>query len=124
MLLTEYPLLSVPLTHGIAIAQLATSLSVVVWVVSPQFNVTAKLTPLLATPPTVTITFPVVAPVGTVATTLVALQLVTVVAGVPLNVTVLLPWLAPKFVPAIVTNVPTGPDAGLTLVIVGGVVTV
>ena len=38
--------------------------------------VTVKLTPLLATPPTVTSTFPVVAPVGTVTTMLVALQLV------------------------------------------------
>ncbi len=49
-----------------------------------------KLTPLLATPPTVTTTFPVVAPFGTGATILVALQLVTV-AAVPLKVTVLAP---------------------------------
>src|SRR5256885_11850821 len=46
--------------------------------------VTVKLTPLLATPPTVTITLPVVAPVGTGATMLVALQLVGV-AATPLN---------------------------------------
>ena len=39
--------------------------------------VTVKLTPLLATPPTVTTTFPVVAPLGTVVPMLVALQLVT-----------------------------------------------
>ena len=45
---------------------------------------TVKLTPLLATPPTVTTTFPVVAPAGTGATMLVALQLVGV-AAVPLN---------------------------------------
>lgn len=50
--------------------------------------VTVKDTPLLATPPTVTTTLPVVAPVGTGATMLVALQVVGVVA-VPLNVTVL-----------------------------------
>jgi hypothetical protein len=40
---------------------------------------------------------------------LVALQLVGVPA-VPLNVTVLVPCVVPKFVPVIVTEVPTGPD--------------
>ena len=45
---------------------------------------TAKLTPLLVTPDTVTTTFPVVAPAGTGATMLVALQLVGV-AVIPLN---------------------------------------
>jgi hypothetical protein len=76
-----------------------------------EATVTVKPTPLLATPPTVTTTFPVVAPLGTGATILVALQLVGV-AAVPLNVTVLVPCVAPKFVPAIVTAVPTGPDVG------------
>jgi len=71
--------------------------------------VTVKLTPLLAAPPTVTTTFPVVAPLGTATAMLVALQLVGVPA-VPLNVTVLVPCVAPKFVPVIVTEVPTGPD--------------
>jgi len=52
--------------------------------------VTVKVTPLLALPETVTITLPVVAPVGTVAVMLDAPQLV-VVAVVPLNLTVLLP---------------------------------
>jgi len=51
---------------------------------------TVKLTPLLGDPETVTTTLPVVAPLGTVAAMLVALQLVTV-AVVPLNFTVLLP---------------------------------
>jgi hypothetical protein len=51
---------------------------------------TVKFIPLLATPPTVTTTLPDVAPVGTGATMLVALQLVGV-AAVPLNVTVLVP---------------------------------
>ena len=51
---------------------------------------TVKLTPLLANPPTVTTTFPLVAPVGTGATMLVALQLVGV-AATPLNFTVLVP---------------------------------
>jgi hypothetical protein len=54
------------------------------------FGRTVKLTPLLATPPTFTITLPVVAPLGTLAVMLVALQLVAV-AAVPLNATVLLP---------------------------------
>lgn len=54
-------------------------------------GVTLKETPLLATPPTVTMTFPVVAPVGTKTSILVALQLLAVPAGVPLNVTALLP---------------------------------
>ena len=81
-------------------------------------------TPLLATPPTVTTTLPVVAPLGTGTTMLVALQLVGVPA-VPLNFTVLVPCVAPKFVPVIVTGVPTGPDVTLKLVMLGaGTVTV
>jgi hypothetical protein len=51
---------------------------------------TVNVTPLLASPFTVTTTFPVVAPLGTGATIEVALQLVGV-AAVPLKVTVLLP---------------------------------
>jgi hypothetical protein len=78
--------------------------------------VTVYMTPLLGSPPTLTITLPVVAPDGTVATMLVALQLVTV-AATPLNVTVLVPCAAPKFVPVIVTWVPTGPELGFRLVI-------
>ena len=73
--------------------------------------VTVKATPLLATPATVTTTFPVVAPAGTGATMLVALQLVGV-AAVPLNCTVLVPCVAPKFVPVIVTDAPTTADVG------------
>src|SRR5271170_6942304 len=79
---------------------------------------TVKLDPLLATPPTVTTMFPVVAPLGTVAPMLVALQLVAVDA-VPLNFTVLEPWLDPKFVPVIVTAAPTPPDVGERLVMLG-----
>jgi translation elongation factor EF-G len=78
---------------------------------------------LLARPPTVTTTLPVVAPVGTGTAMLVADQLVGV-AAVPLNVTVLVPRVAPKLVPAIVTAVPTGPLAGVRLVSVGAAVTV
>jgi hypothetical protein len=69
---------------------------------------TVKFTLLLGTPPTVTTTFPVLAPVGTVATINVAVQLVGV-AAVPLNVTV---PVAPKLFPVMVTAVPTGPEAG------------
>jgi hypothetical protein len=74
---------------------------------------------LLATVPTVTTTFPVVAPVGTVATIDVVPQLVMVVAVVPLNVTVLEPCVEPKFVPVIATDVPTVPNVGERLVIFG-----
>ena len=58
------------------------------------------------------------APVGTGTAMLVALQLVGV-AAVPLNVTVLEPWLEPKFVPVIVTEVPTVPLVGDKLVMLG-----
>jgi hypothetical protein len=86
--------------------------------------VTAKVTPLLAAPPTVTTTFPVVAPAGTVTPMLVALQLVGV-AAVPLNCTVLVPCVVPKFAPLIVTGLPANPDAGFRLVMLGaGAVTV
>jgi hypothetical protein len=81
---------------------------------------TVKVTPLLATPPTVTTTFPVVAPEGTGTTIFVALQLVGVEV-VPLNVTVLVPWVAPKFVPVMVTEVPTAPEVGDTVPMLGGV---
>ena len=50
---------------------------------------------------------------------LVALQLVGV-AIVPLNLTVLVPWVAPKFTPAIVIDAPTAPEVGLKLAMLGG----
>ena len=74
--------------------------------------------PALSTPFTVTTTEPVVAPAGTGATMLLALQFVGV-AGTPLNVTVLVPGADPKFVPVIVTGVPTAPDVGDKLVTLG-----
>ena len=83
---------------------------------------TLKLTPLLAVPPTVTTTLPEVAPVGTSATILVAVQLLGV-AVVPLKRTVLLPCVAPKFDPLMVTEVPTAPEVGDRLVIVGACAT-
>lgn len=79
---------------------------------------TVKLWPLLAVPETVTTTFPVVAPVGTVAVILVVLQLV-IVAVVPLNLTVLLPCVEPNPEPATVTDAPIAPDVGERLVIEG-----
>ena len=54
---------------------------------------------------------------------LVLLQLVGV-AVVPLKFTMLVPCVTPKFAPVIVTAVPTGPEVGDRLVIVGGEVTV
>jgi hypothetical protein len=72
---------------------------------------TVKITALLGCPPTVTTTLPVVAPLGTGTTMLVALQLEGV-AIVPLKLTVLVPCVAPKFVPAIVTGVPTALEVG------------
>src|SRR5215467_12621259 len=82
--------------------------------------VTVKAALLLATPPTVTITLPLVAPVGTGAAMLVALQLVGV-AAIPLNVTLLVSRDPPKLAPVIVTDIPTGPDAGLRPVMLGPV---
>lgn len=84
---------------------------------------TLKSTPLLAKPPTMTITFPVVAPLGTGAIMLVALQLVGVVA-VPLKVTLLAPCEAPKFAPVMVTEVPRGAKVGERFVILGEMRTV
>jgi hypothetical protein len=80
--------------------------------------VSVKRTPLLATLPTVTKTFPVVAPLGTGANMLAALQLVGI-AITPLNITELVPWVAPKFAPFILTDVPTTPDAGFKPAIAG-----
>jgi hypothetical protein len=79
---------------------------------------TVKENPELASPFTVTTTLPVVASAGTEITIDVALQLVGV-AAMPLKVTVLVPWVAPKFVPVIVTAAPTAPDEGDRLVIPG-----
>jgi hypothetical protein len=86
-------------------------------------EVTMKFTPLLATPPTVTTILPLVDPLGTGTTMLGSLQLVGV-AGVPLNVTVLLFCVGPKLVPAMVTEAPNAPEVGLALVMDGGSVTV
>ena len=56
---------------------------------------------------------------------LVAVQFPDVtVAAVPLNFNVLEPWVDPNPVPVIVTEVPTAPEVGLRLVILGAATTV
>jgi hypothetical protein len=82
---------------------------------------TVKALALLVVPPgVVTLTGPVVPPAGTVAWIAVA-ELIVKLALAPLNATAVAPV---KFVPLIVTLVPTGPLAGVTLVIVGAGITV
>ncbi len=67
---------------------------------------------LLATwPPTVTENGPDEAPDGTTAKALESLQL-TIAAFTPCSATVLVPCVAPKSVPVMVTKVPTIPDDG------------
>ena len=60
--------------------------------------ITVKVTPLLSSPLTVTTTLPVVAPLGTF-TEMVPLFQEFTVAVVPMNLTVLDPWLEPQFEP-------------------------
>jgi hypothetical protein len=79
---------------------------------------TAKGTPALATPETVTTTLPGVAPVGT-GTTIFALAQLVGVPAVPLKLTVLVPCVVPKFVPVIVITALTAPDKGERFVIFG-----
>jgi hypothetical protein len=81
-----YPFAALPVTQGLAKAQSELFVSVPVCADSPQLKVTVKFTPLLGTPPAVTTTLPVVAPVGTDVAMLVAVHVVAV-AVVPLNVT-------------------------------------
>jgi hypothetical protein len=86
---------------------------------------TVNALPLLSTPLACATTLPVVAPDGTVATMLVALQHVPhTVAVVPLNLTVLVPCVEPKFVPVIVTDAPIPPLVMERLVIAGADTTV
>src|SRR5579862_6975563 len=76
---------------------------------------TSSVRPLLAMPPTVTMTAPDVAPAG-IGTTMLFTDQFVGVDTVPSNVTVLVPFAAPKFAPVIVTVDPTRPDVGDTLV--------
>jgi hypothetical protein len=84
---------------------------------------TVNVTPLLATPFTVTTTGPVVTLAGAFATICVADQVDTD-AVKPLNVTELLPCIAPKFVPLIETCVSVEPEVGERFVMFGTVNTV
>ena len=78
---------------------------------------TVKLAALLAVPAeVVTLIGPLVAPAGTVAVIVVA-EATVKLALAPLNSTAVAPV---KLVPLIVTLVPTGPLAGVKLVMVGG----
>lgn len=86
-------------------------------IVGPVYKVKSAAVPV--TPEAVTFTFPVGAPVGTVTTICVGLQLVAV-ANTPPKETVLVPWLAPKLVPLMVTVAPIGAVAGERLEIFGG----
>ena len=72
---------------------------------------TVNVTALLAIPPTVTITGPVVPAAGIGTTICDAVQFCTTPA-VPLKVTLLVPCASPKFVPAMVTGVPVPPEVG------------
>jgi len=82
---------------------------------------TVKLAVLVAVPAGfVTVTGPLVAPLGTVAWITVA-EVTVKPAAVPLNFTAVVPV---KFEPLIVTLVPTTPLAGEKVVIIGGTVTV
>jgi len=67
-------------------------------------------------PPVVSVIAPVVAPVGTVTTSIVVPVRVQPETPTPLNFKEVIPI---KFVPVIVTDVPTGPDVGVNDVIVG-----
>jgi hypothetical protein len=82
---------------------------------------TAKLPVLDAVPAlVVTLTGPVTAPSGTMTARLVELAAVTTAVAPP-NRATLAARVAPKFVPAIVTEDPTAPLAGTTLLTVGPV---
>jgi len=80
---------------------------------------TVNVTPLLGTPPTATVTGPVLAVAGTGTTMLVELQLLGV-AAMPLKLTVLLPCVVPKFSPEMVTDVPDAAEEGVILAILAG----
>jgi hypothetical protein len=68
--------------------------------------------PLLPTPFSITVTSPVVAAEGTVAMICVLLQLEIEVADTPLNLTELVPCVAPNANPLIVTDEPSPPYVG------------
>jgi hypothetical protein len=89
-------------------------------IVGVMGTVTVKSEALIALSPfTSTVTTPVVAPTGTVVTILVVVGVPVIVATTPLNFTILSDGVVLKFVPVMVTDVPTNPDTGFRLVMVG-----
>jgi hypothetical protein len=80
---------------------------------SVMFATWVKDTPLLAWPRAVTTTLPVAGLPEIAPVMLVSLQLVGVIPKL-FHCTVLVPWVAPKLLPLIVTAVPTGPALGET----------
>jgi hypothetical protein len=83
-----------------------------------RLSISVNCTPLLTTPPTVTVTGPLVAFGGTETLMLVLLQESTLAVRL-LNWTVLLLWLLPNDVPAIVIRPPIGAAEGVKLEIAG-----
>jgi hypothetical protein len=127
---------AVPLNFTTSFAAVALKFVPVIVTVAPTFplvgvklvivgagTVTLKLVLLVVVwLATVTLIAPVVAPAGTATTSCVAVAEDTV-AAVPLNMTTSLVFVVLKLVPLIVTDVPTAPDAGEKLAMVGRRVT-
>lgn len=89
-------------------------------IVGEPVAVTVKSEELVAiNPPTSTVIFPVVAPVGTVVVILLAVGMPVMLATMPLNFTMLFAAVVLKLAPEIVTDVAIGPLAGVKLAMVG-----
>src|SRR2546425_569535 len=120
------PTLSVALAETVTVPKTAAPLSGAVidtvgGVVSGAVLMTVNTLVLVAVPQgVVTLSGPVVAPVGTVSRITVAEVTVKGAALTPLNVTAVAPV---RFVPLSITLVPTSPLVGVKLVIVGGMTT-
>src|SRR5215471_11748032 len=89
--------------------------------VSVRLSTSNGVDALPLTPLTITVSGPVVAPVGTLATICVSDQLVVQPGGtaVPLKVTLELPWLDWKPEPVMVSCAPTAAPPGFTLFTLG-----
>ena len=86
-------------------------------------TVNTLLVEVLGTEFTATTTGPVVTLLAGTAVMVVVLQDVIEAAGTPLKVTVLLPWLEPKLVPEMETDVPETPEFGFRKETVGVAIT-
>ena len=109
---------TVPLSRRLAVAS-ERAVFMLPGEATPVDGTTMNSMPLLARSSAVTMMFPVVALSGSTAVMLVPLQLVGD-NKTPLSVTVLPPCVAPKFVPVMITDVPTGPALGDRAVMLGG----